>query len=61
MDLVYAGMGGAWTPEEFAVLIDQFPEGQICIEDKGKVIAAALAIIVTAEEFENGGTPMKMW
>jgi predicted amidohydrolase/ribosomal protein S18 acetylase RimI-like enzyme len=53
MDLVYAGMGGAWTPEEFAVLIDQFPEGQICIEDKGKVIAAALAIIVTAEEFEK--------
>jgi predicted amidohydrolase/ribosomal protein S18 acetylase RimI-like enzyme len=53
MDLVYAGMGGAWTPEEFAVLIDQFPEGQICIEDKGRVIAAALAIIVTAEEFEK--------
>ncbi len=53
MDLVYAGMGGAWTPEEFAVLIDQFPEGQICIEDKGRVIAAALAIIVNAEEFEK--------
>jgi predicted amidohydrolase/ribosomal protein S18 acetylase RimI-like enzyme len=53
MALVYAGMGGAWTSEEFAVLIDQFPEGQICIEDKGKVIAAALAIIVTAEEFEK--------
>jgi predicted amidohydrolase/ribosomal protein S18 acetylase RimI-like enzyme len=53
MDLVYAGIGGAWTPEEFAVLIDQFPEGQICIEDKGRVIAAALAIIVTAEEFEK--------
>jgi len=53
MDLVYAGMGGAWTHEEFAVLIGQFPEGQICIEDKGKVIAAALAIIVNAQEFEK--------
>lgn len=53
MDLIYSDMGGAWEPGEFAVLIDQFPEGQICIEDKGKVIAAALAIIVNAEEFEK--------
>ncbi|MEE4363072.1 MAG: bifunctional GNAT family N-acetyltransferase/carbon-nitrogen hydrolase family protein [Desulfotignum sp.] len=53
MDLVYSGMGGAWTPEEFAVLIDHFSEGQICIEDKGKVIAAALAIIVNSQEFEK--------
>ncbi len=53
MDQVYSGMGGAWTPAEFAVLVDQFPEGQICIEDQGKVIAAALAIIVNAEEFEK--------
>lgn len=53
MDRVYKGMGGAWLPDEFGTLIDQFPEGQICIEDKGGVVAAALTILVNAEELEN--------
>ncbi|WP_028313279.1 bifunctional GNAT family N-acetyltransferase/carbon-nitrogen hydrolase family protein [Desulfatibacillum aliphaticivorans] len=53
MDRVYKGMGGAWEPEEFGALIKQFPEGQICIEDNGKVVGAALAILVNAEAFEN--------
>ena len=53
MDRVYAGMGGAWKPEEFATLLEQFPEGQICIEDNGTVVAAALTILVNAEEFES--------
>jgi predicted amidohydrolase/GNAT superfamily N-acetyltransferase len=53
MDRVYAGMGGAWEPGEFAKLLDRFPEGQICIEDHGSVVAAALTILVNAEEFEN--------
>jgi predicted amidohydrolase/GNAT superfamily N-acetyltransferase len=53
MDRVYSGMGGSWKLDEYDALIDHFPEGQICIEDKGNVVAAALAIIVNAEEFEN--------
>jgi predicted amidohydrolase/GNAT superfamily N-acetyltransferase len=53
MDRVYAGMGGAWQQHEFAALIEQFPEGQICIEDNGRVVAAALAILVNAEIFES--------
>ena len=53
MDQVYKGMGGAWKVSEFNILIDQFPEGQICIEDKGTVVAAALAILVNADEFEK--------
>ncbi|ACL03237.1 Nitrilase/cyanide hydratase and apolipoprotein N-acyltransferase [Desulfatibacillum aliphaticivorans] len=53
MDRVYKGMGGAWKPEEFGALIKQFPEGQICIEDNGNVVGAALAILVNAEAFEN--------
>jgi predicted amidohydrolase/GNAT superfamily N-acetyltransferase len=56
MDGVYAGMGGAWKLDEYDALIDHFPEGQICIEDKGNVVAAALAIIVNAEEFESRHT-----
>ena len=56
MDKVYADIGGAWSPDEYATLIDHFPEGQICIEDKGVVVAAALAILVNAEAFESRHT-----
>ncbi|MGM0452106.1 MAG: GNAT family N-acetyltransferase [Thermodesulfobacteriota bacterium] len=51
MELVYPGMG-AWDRSEFTDLIDRFPEGQICIEDKGKVISAALAIMVNSYDYE---------
>ena len=53
MDQVYSEMGGAWHPDEYRALIEHFPEGQICIEDKGKVVAASHAILVNAEEFES--------
>lgn len=53
MDRVYSGMGGSWETDEYNALIDNFPEGQICIEDKGAVVAAALSILVNAEEFES--------
>ena len=56
MDRVYPDIGGAWEPEEYDALIDNFKEGQICIEDKGVVIAAALAILVNADEFESRHT-----
>ena len=46
MDLVYADIGGAWPKETIQALIKSFPDGQICIEDKGKIVAAALTIKV---------------
>jgi predicted amidohydrolase/GNAT superfamily N-acetyltransferase len=52
MDGVYADMGGSWKPQEYVNLIERFPDGQICIEDNGKVVAAAFAILVNAEAFE---------
>jgi predicted amidohydrolase/ribosomal protein S18 acetylase RimI-like enzyme len=57
MDLVYPeSMGGAWEPEEFASQVSRFPEGQICIEDKGKVAAAALSLIIDYDEFRSPHT-----
>ncbi|MFP4452565.1 MAG: GNAT family N-acetyltransferase [Desulfobacterales bacterium] len=53
MDLVYPDKMGAWDKSEFHTLITRFPEGQICIEDKGKVVAAALSIIVASEIYEE--------
>ena len=46
MKQAYADMGGAWTRQEYSNLLSLFPEGQICIEDKGTVVAAALTLII---------------
>lgn len=54
MDQAYAGMGGAWTPEEYSTLLSIFQEGQICIEDNGTVVAAAMALIVDYNSLERG-------
>ena len=46
MEAVYPNMDGAWSREQFASQIARFPEGQICIEDNGKVVAATISLIV---------------
>jgi predicted amidohydrolase/ribosomal protein S18 acetylase RimI-like enzyme len=47
MNSVYnTAFDGAWTKEEFETQVSIFPEGQICIEDNGKVVAAAISMIV---------------
>ncbi len=64
MNEVYPDMDGAWTREQFAAQINRFPEGQICIEDNGRVVAGAITLIVdygrfgdkhTYEEITGGG------
>lgn len=47
MELVFSNLGGAWSRQIFLDQISRFPEGQICIEDNGKVVAAAISMIVT--------------
>ncbi len=56
MDRVYPSMGGAWTREQFASQIKRFPEGQLCIEDNGKVVAAAISLIVDYKRFGDQHT-----
>jgi GNAT superfamily N-acetyltransferase len=56
MDKVYSNMGGAWTREQFTAQIKTFPEGQICIEDKGRVVAAAIAVIVDYDKYGDKHT-----
>ncbi len=53
MEQAYAGMGGAWSYEECYKLLSIFPEGQICIEDKGTVVAAALALMIDYSNLER--------
>src|SRR5690349_20879280 len=57
MDIVYAGrMGGAWTREQFASQLQRFAEGQICIEDCGRVVAAAISLIVDYKRYGDQHT-----
>lgn len=51
MDRVYPTMGGAWSREQFAAQIKRFPDGQLCIEDNGRVVAAAISLIVDYPRF----------
>ena len=51
MDRVYRTMGGGWPRKKYLVMLKTFSEGQICIEDNGKVVAAALAVVVDYKKF----------
>ncbi len=56
MDRVYPGMGGGWPKKKFIAILKTFGEGQICIEDKGKVVAAAFAVVVDYDQFGDEHT-----
>ncbi len=56
MDRVYSGVGGAWPLKKLRSQLTVFPEGQICIEDHGKVVAVALAVIVDYDKFGDQHT-----
>ncbi|MCK9504484.1 MAG: bifunctional GNAT family N-acetyltransferase/carbon-nitrogen hydrolase family protein [Porticoccaceae bacterium] len=57
MDRVYpGGMGGVWPKKKYLSMLKTFPEGQICIEDNGKVVAAAFAVIVDYDKFGDEHT-----
>lgn len=46
MRRAYKGLDWTWEREEYVALINRFAEGQICIEDHGKIVAVALSLIV---------------
>ena len=56
MEMVYSNSGGSWTKKEFSAQLKRFAEGQICIEDKGKVVAAAMSMIVDYSKYGDNHT-----
>src|SRR5690554_688355 len=56
MDRVYDDIGGAWPSDTIETLIAQFPDGQICIEDSGELVAVALTVRVKYDRFSNPHT-----
>lgn len=47
---------GSWSLKKYQAQLSVFPEGQICVEDKGEVIAAAFALIVDYDKFGDKHT-----
>lgn len=53
MDRVYPDIGGAWLQHTVDRLIADFPEGQLCVDDNGEVVACALTVRVSYMRFSN--------
>lgn len=56
MDRVYTTMAIPRAEKKFRAQLATFPEGQICIEDHGKVVAAAFSVIVDYDKFGDQHT-----
>ena len=41
-----------WTREQIQSQIDHFPEGQLCIELEGKIVASCSSLIVDSDQYE---------
>lgn len=52
---IYQNMG-SWEYHHIQKLLEIFPEGQICIEDKGKVVAFALSLLLDEDDFDDDHT-----
>ncbi len=56
MDQIYQDIGGSWPEHTIFKLIDDLPEGQICVVDHDEVIGVALAVQVDYHQFSNPHT-----
>ena len=57
---LYAHISAAWHRESFYRLMDVFPEGQVGVEDNGKIVAFALSLIVDYKAFGDDHTYMEI-
>lgn len=53
---VYKGVAPPWSESTFRQLINTFPEGQVCIEDHGRLIAVAFSLIIDFSLFGDHHT-----
>lgn len=56
MNAAYPKMGGAWTRPQYDAMLVRFPEGQLCIEDKGRVVAGALSLVIDYSRYGDRHT-----
>lgn len=56
MDQIYQDIGGSWPEHTISKLIDDLPEGQICVVDHDRIIGVALSVQVDYQQFSNPHT-----
>lgn len=56
MDQIYQDIGGSWEEHTIFKLIDDLPEGQICVVDHDIIIGVALSVQVDYHKFSNPHT-----
>lgn len=52
----YPNIEDDWAKQDIKTLLKKFPEGQICVEVNGKVVACAFALIVDYDKFGDKHT-----
>jgi len=57
---LYAHIRAAWHRESFYRLMDIFPEGQVGVEDNGKIVGFALSLVVDYKAFGDDHTYMEI-
>lgn len=56
MDRVFPNLDGAWKKPQYLSKLSRFPEGQLCIEDNGKVVAGAMCLIIKYADYGDSHT-----
>ncbi len=51
MQRVYKNVDAPWDRDQIEAMINRFPEGQICIVDKGKAVAVALTMMIDFADY----------
>ncbi len=57
---LYAAMDDHWTADEFQRLLETFPDGQIGVEDRGRIVAFTLSLIVKYDRFGDNHTYLEI-
>jgi predicted amidohydrolase/ribosomal protein S18 acetylase RimI-like enzyme len=60
MQRVYKNVDAPWGEDQIKAMISRFPEGQICIVDKGKTVAVALTLIIDYAEYGEKHTYLQV-
>jgi len=60
MQRVYKNVDAPWQKDQVESMISRFPEGQICIVDKGKTVAVVLTLIIDYAEYGEKHTYLQV-
>ena len=60
MKKVYKNVDAPWQQDQIEAMISRFPQGQICIVDKGRTVAVALTLMIDYTEYGDRHTYLQV-